>query len=202
MADLHRAAPGRVAGARIEPADIGDPQPIAAQAIARPDPHLAGRPVDSQDEPALGGGGQSAPLPDGEAMRAGVRAERRPGLVVDDRAGRPAAAAGVEKGDVVAVGDEADLLRVGLVGVGEAEPARQRAHLVLRLVAEREAHPRQDLRPDAEQEVRLILVGVARAAQRHAAVIAVASGRRGARSDRSPARWRRPRRRTTAAART
>src|SRR6478736_7244009 len=104
-------------------------------------------------------------------MCPGVSADRRPGLVVDDGAGRPTAAVGVEKGDMVAVGDETDLLGVGLVGVGEREPAGQRAHLVLGLVTEWKAHAGQDLRPDAEQEVGLILVGVAGAAERDTAFL-------------------------------
>ena len=61
----------------------------------------------------------------------------RAGRVVDDRRRPRPRRRALEEPDVVAVGDEADLLRVGLVGVGQAEPARQRAHLVLAHVAER-----------------------------------------------------------------
>src|SRR5205085_1067073 len=58
-----------------------------------------------------------------------------------------------------------DLLRVWLVGVGQAGAARDGAHLVLGLVAQRKDHAVEHLVPHAEQEVRLILVAVERAQQ-------------------------------------
>ena len=63
-----------------------------------------------------------------------VPAWRPSAAPVARRRWRPAAPAppcALDEGDVVAVGDEADLLRVGLVGVGQAGAARERAHLVL-----------------------------------------------------------------------
>ena len=66
---------------------------------------------------------QTAPLADGEAERAVVRSEDLAARRVDDRPVLRAEPAGEEAARVT-VGDEADVVRVGLVGDGE--PARGR----------------------------------------------------------------------------
>src|SRR5690606_23387524 len=65
---------------------------------------------------------------------------------------------------VVAVGHEADLHALGLVGGGQAERAGTRAHLLLVERADREARRRELRGAEVEEEVRLVLRGV-RAAQ-------------------------------------
>src|SRR4051812_25586671 len=94
-------------------------------------------------------------------MRAGVRAEDATGLV-DDLADRGRARAGdpLDEARVVAVGDEADLLRLGLVGVGKAEPARDRADLILVHLAERELDVLEIVGRRREEKIGLVLFGI------------------------------------------
>ena len=111
--------------------------------------------------------------------------------------GRAGAAARGDEPDVIAVGDEADLLGVGLVGVGQPGPPRQRAHLVLAHVAERKPDARQQLGADAEEEVRLVLAAVAGPAEHDAAVVGgrqpgVVPGRERRRADGVGERQQRP----------
>ena len=61
---------------------------------------------------------------------------------------------------VVAVGHEADLLAVGLVGDQQSEPARLGAHVRLRQRAHRKHRAGQLLLRQREQEVRLVLVAI------------------------------------------
>ena len=70
---------------------------------------------------------------------------------------RVAARCALDERGVVAVGDEADLLAVRLVGDRQAERARVLAHLGLVEVADREARARSCAWVEREQEVRLIL---------------------------------------------
>ena len=63
---------------------------------------------------------------------------------------------------VVAAGDEADLLALGLVGGHEAEPARHVADLRLRQLTEREPRVLELVLAEAVEEVGLVLVLVAR----------------------------------------
>jgi hypothetical protein len=65
-----------------------------------------------------------------------------------------------EHRDVVAVGDEADLLTLGLLGGGERESPGGRARLGLRERADGHAHPPHDIAADPPQEVRLVLGAV------------------------------------------
>ena len=58
---------------------------------------------------------------------------------------------------VVAAGNEADLLRVGLLGEGKAALARDLADLGLGQAAEREERVRELLLREAEEEVGLVL---------------------------------------------
>ena len=66
---------------------------------------------------------------------------------------------------VVAAGDEADLLALGLVGRRQTEPARDVADLRLGQLAEREPRVIELVLAQAVQEVGLVLVGVACAQQ-------------------------------------
>ena len=65
-----------------------------------------------------------------------------------------------EKGIVVAVGDEADLVAVGLLGDGEIELARERADSRLVERADREERVRELILRQREEEIRLILRGI------------------------------------------
>ncbi len=111
--------------------------------------------------------------------------------------GAPAPPRAVDEPDVIAVGDEADLLGVGLVGVGQPGPPRQRPHVVLAHVAQRKPDARQKLGSDAEEKVRLVLAAVAGAAEHDAAVVGgrepgVVSGRERRRADGVGERQQRP----------
>ena len=84
-------------------------------------------------------------------MDAGVLAEHGP-VGVDDLAGREGAGRRepLDESGGVAVGHEADLVRVGLVRGTQRESARQRAGLVLRLGADGEARERSASWPSVE----------------------------------------------------
>ncbi len=94
-----------------------------------------------------------------------MAAERAAGPV-DDRA-RPLAHAAVtgEEGALAGPGEEAEVLRLALVGDGQPGLARELAHLRLAQLAEREAHPRHRLRRERGQHVALVLGRVGRRAQ-------------------------------------
>ena len=83
----------------------------------------------------------------------------------------------LEERGVVAVGDEADLVAVRLVGDGEAEPRRMRADGGLVERADREQRVRELLLRQREEEVRLILGGDRRRASAGTAVAASRSTR-------------------------
>src|SRR5690606_12451826 len=91
---------------------------------------------------------QAAPLADGEACVAIVLsdlvARRVDGGAGDERWMVGTETCGQEAG-VVAVRNEADLLRLRLVGGDQTERARPLAHLRLREVADREAKVRRDV---------------------------------------------------------
>ena len=85
---------------------------------------------------------------------------------VDDRplALAHAAVAGEERA-LAGAGEEAEVLRLALVGDGQPGRARDLAHLRLAQAAEREAHPRQRGRRERGEHVGLILGGVGGGAQ-------------------------------------
>ena len=64
---------------------------------------------------------------------------------------------GVDEGGVVAVGDEADFLAVGLAGDGDAEAFGEIAHFGLRHRAEREEGAGELVLREAEEEIGLVL---------------------------------------------
>ena len=64
---------------------------------------------------------------------------------------------GIDERRVVAVGDEADLLAIGLGGHRQSQLARQLAHLRLGVAAERKIRSRQLLLLQAEEKIGLIL---------------------------------------------
>jgi len=81
---------------------------------------------------------------------------------IDDGAGTErAGVAPPEEAAVIAVGHEADLLAVGLVGRDEPESARVIAHLGLGELAHREARGRELRLGERPQEVALILAAIA-----------------------------------------
>ncbi len=75
---------------------------------------------------------------------------------------------GVHERGVIAVGDEADLLAIGLDGDGEIHGTRQFAHLGLSEIAERKQRSCKLRLSETEQKVSLIL-GVIYAAQQFVA---------------------------------
>src|SRR5699024_5415768 len=103
-------------------------------------------------------------LADGEAVGAAVGAEHRPVGVEDLPGGLPEVA--LQESPGVAVGDEADVVAVGLGGDAESAGARLGAHLLLGLVLpQREQRTADGVRPHHRQHVGLVLVHVPRAVQ-------------------------------------
>ncbi len=157
----------RAAARAIEPADVGHAQPIAAQARARADPHLAGRRVDAQHEPALAGSGrQPAPLADGEGVRAGVLADAAPVWSSTIAPAGPAPPRAATKAWWSPSGMKQICCESGLSALGR--PCRRASARTSSLVCSPSGNQTrcQHLGPDAEQEVGLILGRVARARQR------------------------------------
>ena len=111
-----------------------------------------------------------------------------PALAVHDRAGaEDTGLTAPQEGAVVIVGDEADLLALGLVGRREPEAPRVRPHLVLRQLADGKARCRELLLRERPEEVGLILPRVTGAQEQmparrrvapHARVVARRDGRR------------------------
>src|SRR6266571_5286170 len=103
-------------------------------------------------------------------MDAGMRPELLP-LLIDDRSrARNGRLLPLHKGRVVAVGNEADLLAVWLVGDGKAKPSRVLAHLALDQAANRKHGTGELILRQREQEVRLVLVRIGAALQQPATV--------------------------------
>src|SRR5688500_9949413 len=71
----------------------------------------------------------------------------------------------LDKRRVIAVGDEADLVAVGLVGDRQSALARDRAHVRLRQLADWKLRARELLLREREEKVGLILVAVDAAQQ-------------------------------------
>src|SRR5271170_6833109 len=80
---------------------------------------------------------------------------------------------GVDELLIVAAGNEADLLRVGLVGGGDAELVRNLADARLGVAAERKESARELLLGEAEEEIGLVLAGVGGALEDPAAALGV-----------------------------
>jgi hypothetical protein len=143
--------------------DLGD-----VQFLGRADGDGLGHRLDVEDVAgaAVVGGradAQAAALADGESVGAVVLAEDGAGLV-DDPAGGLAEVPGQEPLGV-AVGDEADVVAVGLVGHGEATGRGFGADLGLGGVAEGEHSVAQLLGGEHGQYVGLVLAGVRGAVQ-------------------------------------
>src|SRR5690242_7838584 len=67
---------------------------------------------------------------------------------------------GVDEARIVAIGDEADLLAIRLLGHRKTQLARQLAHLRLGHFAQRKLRSRQLLLLQAEKKIGLIFAGV------------------------------------------
>ena len=121
--------------------------------------HVAGRSV-------VGGSAevQPAALPDGEGVRAVVSGHDGSGARVHDVAGllaqRPA-----QEARCVAVGDEADVVAVGLAGDQEAAARGLGAHVLLQVRTQRQQGAPQLIRGQHSQHVRLVLRRVDRPVQ-------------------------------------
>ena len=119
-----RSASGPLGGAAAQPAHVGHPHLAPAQQAARADVHLAG------GRSRCAARSAAAPPPTaGRPLRWPTVKWWVPAcspstwpLSSTISPGRPGAAARLDEGPVVAVGDEADLLRVGLVPVGQPQP--------------------------------------------------------------------------------
>ena len=103
-------------------------------------------------------------LSDGEPVDAFVLGQFGTGVGVDDLAG-PDTDRGTQERSGVTGGDEADVMRIGLVGNGQAARSGLFPDLVLGCVAHREHRPRQLLRRQHGEHVRLVFVVVDRPTQ-------------------------------------
>ena len=133
---------------------------------ARADRDRVGARVGGEDVERLAGrDAEPAALPDRVEVVAAVAAELAPGRV-EDRAGAlaHAAVAGEERRPPGA-GEEAEVLRVGLLGDRQRGLAGDRAHLRLGELAEREPQPGERGGRERGERVRLVLRRVGRRAQ-------------------------------------
>ena len=138
-----------------------------AQCLPVPDDNSIARGVDARDvEAPIRRYAESPPLTDGEMVNAAVIPENV--LVsVDDftHSRKPIGTDALDRRGVVALGNEADLLALGLLRRGESEGARFGTHCHLGEFAERKSDPSQLLLLQLEQEVRLVFFEVCGASQ-------------------------------------
>src|SRR5947208_7856205 len=92
-----------------------------------------------------------------------------PGRVNKLARGRQRGAASADEGAVIALRDKADLDAVGLVVDAEPGLPSDLAHFYLAVAADRKEQARQDVSPDAVQDVRLVFVRIGASAQLRAA---------------------------------
>ena len=123
----------------------------------------------NHEERRAGGDPEPPPLADGVVDDAVVAAEHRTVHVHDLARPDGARLQLLHDVAVAALGNEADVLAVVLVGDGKTQLARQRARLVLGEVAEREAQEIELVLRRGEKEIALVAVEVGRAEQRAAA---------------------------------
>ena len=143
-------------------------QVLVIQLILRTHNHLSGvrfQPDDEARRPS--GQAEAATLPDREILDAIVLGQHIAG-VVNDVAGIFIGALPDELA-IVAGGYEADVLAVGLVGVGEAGVGSQLANVRLGIMTNRHQGGHQLILTHPEQHVGLVFVGVGSAKQRPAA---------------------------------
>ena len=154
-----------------DPVDVAQTDAGRRQRLARADDHARRPRIERDDiERLRGGDAEAAALADRVVEDAGVAAEHA-AVDMDDVAGLGGARQQpLDHLAVVAGGDEADVLAVGLVGDGEAEFVRERAHLRLRQAAEREAQHRELLARRREEEIALVALGIGGAVERPAAL--------------------------------
>ncbi len=165
-AQLHGALEVRRDGAAPAGPDAADP--VDRELLARPDRDGAGDRLDVEHEPRLAVGRgpadlQPLALADGEAVRALVAAQHLAGGVVDDVAavvGRGGAELLLEPAGVVAVGDEADVVGVRLVGDQQPAAPGLEPDVGLGGVAEREQRVRELLLGEHAEHVGLVLAHV------------------------------------------
>ena len=94
-----------------------------------------------------------------------MRAERAAAAVDDRSRPKHVRVATSQKATVVVVGNEADLLALGLVGRHQAEPARVGAYLLLVEIAHRKLRRRELALVERPEKIGLILARVAAASQ-------------------------------------
>src|SRR5689334_22558531 len=180
MADLGCDAHGLAQVVESDPVEVAGDEAAGEEFIIAADGHLAADAVDLDDvERRAGGDAQSLALADGEVVNAVMTAEDA-AIAGDEFAGgvrELLALLGeirVNEALVVAAGDEADLLRVGLFRQRQAVLAGELAHLRLAHFAQRKARAAELLLREAKKKVRMVLGGVGGAAQKPA----VARGRK------------------------
>ena len=178
---------------------------VDGELLARADGHRAGDRLDVEDVARLAVVGgpadpQALALADGEPEGAVVAAEHLAARVVDESRRRQRAGPQLlaQPAGGVAVGDEADVVAVGLVGDLQAAALGLVPDLGLRGVAEREQRVRELLLGEHAEHVGLVLAHVDGAVHLDQPVVAGdAAGRSGRwrpRRSRAPAPGRAPRR--------
>src|SRR3954454_20458178 len=162
-AELDEAVAGLVGRGAAGPDGAGGGDLGDVEVLGRADGDGSGHRLDVEDVAglAVSGGGadaQALALADGEGVGAVVLAQDGAGGV-DDLAGRLAELPGQEAAGV-AVGDEADVVAVRLVGDGQPAPGRFGADLGLGGVAEREQGVGELVGGEDGEYVGLVLAGV------------------------------------------
>lgn len=134
--------------------------------------------IDTDNVDLVGGRqvADSTTLTNREVMHAPVLTENLT-LRVDDIAGRWHSSAAGERGAfdesrVVAIGHEANLLRLALGGVGQSGAGSEGAHLVFAEATDRKSHRAEFCGRHRKQEIALVFVGIDTTAEIPAAVVA------------------------------
>src|SRR5262249_43712932 len=165
VAPAHLRAPRRPGRASCAPARARGGGPARAERVEVADDDAVARGLDPDHvAAAVARDAEPAALAHREAVDPAVAPEHA-ARGVDDLAlaGEALGAQHLDGGGGVAVGDEAELLALGLLGGRGAEPGRGRAHPPPAELAEREARGSELFGPELVEEVALVLRGVARA---------------------------------------
>jgi hypothetical protein len=139
VADLHRGPKRALWWGDGKPVHLAGHESRALELGLVAHHHRSRLGKDAQDVELPGGGDpQSLPLPNREVVHPAVGAEDTP-VTIEDRT-RVVLGGGLalHEAGIVVVGNEADLLALRLVRVGQAPLAGERAHLCLLEVADRE----------------------------------------------------------------
>src|SRR5579863_468740 len=167
IADLHLGLELVIKPLRTNQTHLLRDQSGRAETAASADRNVAAGSVDRAHVKRFARGDtEAAPLSHSKVVDAGVAGERPPGII-DNPAG-PDSVGGrgaLDVSGIVAVGHEADLLALGLIGINQPERSRARTGLVLGHRPKREQGPGQLALLQAEEKIGLIFSLIGRSTQ-------------------------------------